>query len=158
MDRSLGCTQVLKGGYEVLRLGAKSRGWERSPEAGSEVPRLGAKSRGWERSPEAGTRSPEGGTRRSRDWNTKVPEVVGIGHGHPELVGKAQGRPGGLRRCVLDVEGGPRAPKGVRGPRGYWARLECVDRGSRSRDGVPRGLEDEGYDDKGSEVVGLGKD
>ena len=37
-------------------------------------------------------------------------------------------------------------------------RLECTDRGSRSRDGVPRGPEDEGYDDKGSKVVGLGKD
>ena len=35
--------------------------------------------------------------------------------------------------------------------------VKCADRGSRSRDGVLRGPEDEGYNDKGSKVVGLGK-
>ena len=60
---------------------------------------------------------------------------------------------------------GHRGPRGPAAPqRGSEAqgvtgkRLECTDRGSRSRDGVPRGLEDKGYDDRGSKVVGLGKD
>src|SRR6266481_3687526 len=80
MDRSLGCTQVPKGGYEVLRLGAKSRGWEQSPEAGSKVPRLGAKSRGWEQSPEAGSKVPRLGE-KSRGWDTKVPGLEHEGPG-----------------------------------------------------------------------------
>ncbi len=49
-------------------------------------------------------------------------------------------------------------PKGSEAQGVTGQRLECVDRGSRSRDGDPRGPEDEGYDNKGSEVVGLGKD
>src|SRR6266481_17515 len=78
MDRSPGCTKVLKGGYKVLRLGAKSQGWERSPKAGSEVPRCHALIPGpYSQSPsllKASRRGLEGDILSCTDPPTPVPD------------------------------------------------------------------------------------